>query len=372
MSDDDDNTLRPGAEKEVEPPTGEVPAQVVSLAIHRTRTPEELTQAGPLPATMSVWDALCWAADRKLRPYPGVDDWGHVNIGPTLEALEARASDAPHYLWESPRNGRYPHLALSPKGPAMLRRIRARLRIRRGCLVTYREAADMLRAEITTDRQLELQIERAMAELIDALRGRKLVAWGKRNAPLGRPDGTAVHDHIPAALFLDERMELTEWGTLETPFGHRHPGYSDVYFYTKDVLGIWRPPRVEAPKPEATPHLMPSDELGAGDQSPYVETTPAVEPVPPGQEPHATDRPLKEVPPAPTRRSKTLAKALAEALAALHRDKQFDINARVLSNKKKIDEAAKKIGREATVSSATTTRALRCARELIKLDQDAS
>lgn len=222
----------------------------------------DMKTAGNVPAAamMSAWDVLSWIAFKDVRPRPGSDEaidfayrWSDSDAGPVLEALEARAAVEPYCVVRSlfrdrqPWDGRsYCHRAFSPIGPKMLRWIRATARQREGRLVTYPELASMLRAELATLADENRRVEQARHELMEALRASRLAAWAKRDISRGEENPAAVHEEVPARIFMDERWVVTEWGTIgpdpehPTAWYHQHgPHFREVRFLTADVLKVW-------------------------------------------------------------------------------------------------------------------------------------
>jgi hypothetical protein len=216
---------------------------------------------------MSVWEVLSWIEFKEIRSRSDLDDrdfvlrWGHSNAGPALEALEARAAPSPFCIvhplvLEDERwaGESYSHRACSSEGPRMLRWIRAQARKREGRLVTYAELAAQLRGELEKATNDAAQIEQARHELLEALRASKLTAWGKRNTRPGQPSPTAPYEAIAAAVFADELVSITEWGTVgadpEHPTAnHKYHGasFSEVRFYSDEVISLWPVHPSEAP-----------------------------------------------------------------------------------------------------------------------------
>jgi hypothetical protein len=209
---------------------------------------------------MSTWEILSWIAFKEVRPRGDFDDaadftlrWGHSNAGPVLEALEARAAPAPFCVvqpivaddvpWD--RNA-YAHKAWSRDGPRMLRWIRATARQREGRLVTYAELAGRLRAELEAGAEEEVQVERARRELLEALRAARLTAWGKLDLRPGQPNPAAQYQAIPASIFIDELVSITEWGTVGADPHHptaihnyRGQSFREVRFHSAEVMAVW-------------------------------------------------------------------------------------------------------------------------------------
>jgi hypothetical protein len=203
---------------------------------------------------MSTWEILSWIAFSEVRPR---DDftlrWGHRNAGPVLEALEARAAPAPFCVvqpivaddvpWD--RNA-YAHKAWSRDGPRMLRWIRATARQREGRLVTYAELAARLRAELEAGAEEEVQVEGARRKLLEALRAARLTAWGKLDLRQGQPNPAAQYQAIPASIFIDELVSITEWGTVGADPHHpttihiyRGQSFREVRFHSAEAMTVW-------------------------------------------------------------------------------------------------------------------------------------
>jgi hypothetical protein len=110
-------------------------------------------------------------------------------------------------------------------------------------VVSFREASDRLRDELQEHKRLEELIKHARDDLVTALRARKLAAWGKRHNRRSEP---SEYEAIPASVFLDELVSITEWGAVgpdpEHPtalFKYRGPTFREVRFYTADVINVW-------------------------------------------------------------------------------------------------------------------------------------
>jgi hypothetical protein len=230
----------------------------------------------PSSALLSVSDALSWIAFGEIRSDLDVlgliERWGHSNAGPVLEALEARVAPAPFCLVQplildnEPWDGRsYAHKASSPAGPRMLRRIRARARQREGHLVTYSELAVRLREELEKAARDSTRMVLARQELLEALRASKLTAWGKPKTGRGLRNSGAPYERIPASIFIHDWVSVTEWGDVDgdpedltATFEYHGPRYSDIRFYTSDVMNVWpakkhNPVEKEEPNPVEPP-----------------------------------------------------------------------------------------------------------------------
>lgn len=231
--------------------------------------------ASELPVVLDVWGVLCWIAFGYPVFLSEADifrRWGGTETGPILRALEARGADAPYCLWEPSCEGdavgwdgeawnriAYTDVAASPNGPRMLRRLVLRLSGQHGRVISFREAAAMLRADMERLERDEQQIEQAKPELMKALRSGSLPIWGKKDLPGRKENPAAQHERIDPAVFLDERVTFTDWDTvgpdLEHPTAHlkyHGPTFRDVKFYTSDVVRLW-PPK---PKPMATERTL--------------------------------------------------------------------------------------------------------------------
>jgi hypothetical protein len=128
----------------------------------------------------------------------------------------------------------------------MLRGILGQLSAKQGRIVSFRDAADMLRAELEGCAQDAQLIKQAKRDLMEMLRARRLTAWGKRSGRRGQPDPAAEYEAIEARVYLDELVAVTEWGAIDADpdnltaiVEYRGPSYREVRFYTGDVQQIW-------------------------------------------------------------------------------------------------------------------------------------
>jgi hypothetical protein len=150
----------------------------------------------------------------------------------------------------------FSHVAASPNGPHMLRWVVGRLTRQHGRVVTFREAADMLCADIERLESHEKEIEQAKPKLMNELISGALPIWGKKDLPGGKENPAAQHELIAPAVFLDERVSLSEWNTVgpdpdggTSIFSYRGPTFRAVKFYTRACCdfgprsGLKRSPR---------------------------------------------------------------------------------------------------------------------------------
>lgn len=241
-----------------------------------------------LPPVLSVWDAISWIAFRDMLPRPDLPDavaftleWGSSFAAHTLTALAARTSDCPYCIWDplildgQPWDGKnFKHVAWSPDGPKMLRWIVRQLSAKSGRNVPFAEAARMLREGLEQSQRGCVQTDRALRDLIHALRVRRLLIWAKRDLPDRKANPSAQYECLDAGLFLDELVSVTEWGTVgpdpELPvarFKYCGPTFREGRLYTADILGLWpapqfadRPPELRTTSPiGGYPDASPSD-----------------------------------------------------------------------------------------------------------------
>jgi hypothetical protein len=136
----------------------------------------------------------------------------------------------------------------------MLRWILRQLRATHGRVITFREAAELLRADVEERRRDDELIRQAMRDLMEVLRRRKITIYGKRDLKRGEPNPAAEYEPVPHTLFLDELVSLTEWDTVgpdpehaTAVFKYHGPTFRDVRFYASDVLELWPlKPRTDA------------------------------------------------------------------------------------------------------------------------------
>jgi hypothetical protein len=119
---------------------------------------------------------------------------------------------------------------------------------RRGRPVSVTELAVELRAEIERDDLEDMQLRQATAELIEALRGGLLKAYGIKSDPKGQRLDGAIHQEVPVEVFINERVTICLWDLIgpdwEEPFispllRRDSPHYSHVRFETATVLSLW-------------------------------------------------------------------------------------------------------------------------------------
>ena len=218
-----------------------------------------------------MWDVLSWIAFAELRPRAdgtGAVDftlrWGHSFACPTLEALNARAASEPYCTWQpleldgQPWDGdSYAHPASSPNGPQMLRWIARQARGRLGRVVTFEELAAILRSELDVLRRDDELVDLAKRDLLEALRAGILTGWGKRDTRRGEPNLTAEYEAIKKEIFLNELVGITVWGTVGADPEHptakyRGPSFSEVRFYSADVLQVFPPRETSEPARKST------------------------------------------------------------------------------------------------------------------------
>jgi hypothetical protein len=223
----------------------------------------------PATATLSARDVLNWIAFKEVRPHPDTHEaidfmfrWGDIRVGPLLEALEARANPQPFCIWQplildgQPWDRiHYGHRAFSPVSPKVLRWIRSKARQREGRLVTYAELVEALRTEVETERDESQRIDLARSELMEALRESRLTAWAKRDLRRGEADPAAVHEAVPANIFMDDAVVVTTRDQIgpdqdhpDAWYRYHGPHFRDVKFYSAEVLKVWPlTPMIEAP-----------------------------------------------------------------------------------------------------------------------------
>ena len=209
---------------------------------------------GPVPKTafITACETVTWIAWGQAKTLGDIQDqgwdavvrWGTSALGQVLEALEARSAPEPYCTIReefSPR-GRF-----SRKGPSVLREIRARARKRTGMLVSYSELASELRGEIEGLR--EDFIVHAVAELMEALRAKKITARGQRHHANGDKNPGAEHTSIPVDALIHPSVTIQLWNQIgidaDTDLlawrAAKGMAYEDVRLKTSEVLALWPP-----------------------------------------------------------------------------------------------------------------------------------
>ncbi len=119
--------------------------------------------------------------------------------------------------------------------------------------VSLRDLGRLLRDEMARQGQLCEALDRAEHELLEALRAKKLTAYGRVNG-----NDRVPHQPIPFTVFMDERIHLTLFDTVEG--ANVEQSWTHVQFQTADVLAFLQERQSKSPETqEATP-----ERLGAG------------------------------------------------------------------------------------------------------------
>lgn len=243
----------------------------------------------PTSAFMSVRHVMDWIAFRQVRERDDIDEtldfvfrWSDSDVGPILEALEARADAEPYYVVQpslydgDPWDRRsYVHRAFSPAAPKLLRAIRAKARKREGRLVTYADLAAALRSEILHTTEENELLKHAHQKLMEAVRAARLPVWARQDVKRGHENPAAVHAPAPIAIFMNELVTVTEWGTIGADSDHataiysyQGPEFRDVRFVTADVLAVWPPTnKIEDPPKTQTANPSPVRDRSGGGRS---------------------------------------------------------------------------------------------------------
>lgn len=228
---------------------------------------------------MTAWDVLCWIAfgEAQSKNFDNhnidfVGRWGNSRPEIVLRALEARASTEPHYLVQplimdgQPWDGKmYANHLASPKGPRILRRIRAQARRREGRLVTFQELPKLLKSDLEKIERDDGLLTKALATLREAVRGGKLAAWGCLALERGETDQCAEYVKLSPSVLFNDLVALTEWGTIgpdpDHPtaiFKYHGKRYRNVRFQTDEVLANWPPGSLLDQGLAPTRHLTPA------------------------------------------------------------------------------------------------------------------
>lgn len=184
---------------------------------------------------------------------------GGAAVGAELrEALAARILESPFCpvsFWDDLSiDGGYRHRALSPQGPRLLQRLRAKARKRDGRLVSYREILAELENDIALIEAQTRALDIAGIELVKALRAKKLTAVGQRG--FEPPPGSdyvevppAVFEHPATKLYVYDRFgadvgrPLIEWKGYRSDF-------ANMRFSREEIQMLW-PQTKKGPKSEA-------------------------------------------------------------------------------------------------------------------------
>jgi hypothetical protein len=214
----------------------------------------ELKETGNVPIgdMMSARQVLTWVAFKKVRGWSHrtetidfINECGEFDTAAVLAALEARACPQPYCIVipisSDGQPGGRPAPAkkmLSSEVPRLLRRIRANARQRESRLVTHSELATTLRSEMEIRAVENRALHRARLALTEALAAGRLVVWAKYGF-------SAAHDAVPANIFMDRFITITEWGDICRYPRSATEGYlgrlrfRDARFRTREVLAVW-------------------------------------------------------------------------------------------------------------------------------------
>lgn len=209
---------------------------------------------------LTASEALTWLATGQARSREQLvelfecrpSSWGHWwpdrgapdALELILEALRARAGSSGHgrycalrfaagasaILGET-REMRYVHPAVSPDGPAFLRRllVKAPDGSRRSASVS--ELATALAQDIDADRRTDGALKNAFRRIQNAILGGTVVAYGQRS------DQPAPHfEEIPSHLFLHDFASLSLFDRLDLGPGRNR--FEGVRFITSQIAAL--------------------------------------------------------------------------------------------------------------------------------------
>ena len=217
--------------------------------------------AEPMPAWISACEALTWIAWGKPVAFAFVyedaealDKWGTSDRDEVLALLEQRVGTEPTHGVEMDLNRSFAairaclsnHITRTQTG--RLRQMRARGLSRHGRQVAYKELRDELRQSIARDRQRQLLLDQATADLIEALRAEKLAARGERHLPNGDRNPAALPEPIPINVLLHQKIAITlhncatvDIGDYAVWMAQRGNMFSNVILPSEDILRLWPP-----------------------------------------------------------------------------------------------------------------------------------
>jgi hypothetical protein len=220
----------------------EAPGNAVSLPVVRWPKPDA--------ALMSANYVLSWISFGHVRELDALNDlgeayrWGHTDLHRTLAAVYAIIAGT----WE-PEDSRHP--AWAEDGPAWINALRVRIEQQDRVALSLQKLGEMLAEHIEWHRQACALLYRAEHELLEALRGGKLTAYGRRN-------GAGQHQAIPVTVFMDAQVGVNWFNTVEGE--HLGPRYTDVQFQRDDVLDLW-PEQQSEPSAPMEPQQAQSSEI---------------------------------------------------------------------------------------------------------------
>ena len=210
----------------------------------------------PTTVCITAHEALMWIAFGKAvvneDPFKQFTTYTELlkttETADVLEALEGRLAEHPYCAIRSREPGDYPDDALSPRGPVLLRRIRADARRAEMRLISYADLEFELRAERAHNECLKSRLNEATDKLLDALRIEALTAFGQMDNR-GVADTGASFEPIPFSVFDDPGVSITRQDRVcaVTKNGDRgKPSYDNVRFKMAEILALW-PASAEEP-----------------------------------------------------------------------------------------------------------------------------
>ena len=243
-----------------------------------------MTHPSDCPAVplMTACEAITWVAFRRSLSQCAVGTlwtvdaahWGAWPADAVLEALRARAGligDGPFCAIRFPREAgdndpfwhhQRPHEVFTRKGPAVLRAVRAIHRRSTGQLLSFRQLAEMLGAEIEADKATEAKIKAAAADLKAYAAAGKITfsgqLWRDDGASYGATPDNPMPEPIPKELLGHPNVHISEFdavglcGPMKPGLHQKLQRYHSVYVSTDEILKVWpAPPPVRDAKAAA-------------------------------------------------------------------------------------------------------------------------
>jgi hypothetical protein len=267
----------------------------------------------PRDELMTACDVLSWIAFGEVRELDARIDraevyrWGSTDLNRTLAAIhaiiagtwdsarKAEVVSAPGAIIRfNPGSGDFvvaddsellgsphaPHPAWGEDGRAWIEALQVRVEQQDRVAVSLPKLGEMLAEHIEWHHQACALLYRAEHELLEALRGGKLTAYGRRN-------GAGEYQAIPVTVFMDARVGVNWFNTVEGE--HLGPRYTNVQFQRDDVLDLW-PEQQSEPSAMMEPQQAQSSEITEPQQPEPLE---AVAPATVSRPKHPGGRPPK-------------------------------------------------------------------------------
>ena len=201
------------------------------------------------PARLTLCEVLCWIGlgEPKTKAMLDAetaalhDRWTEADLRYVVAALNDRAAGR---IPQANSGGIYDDVLLSPRGPELLHELHRRAEQRLERTITDTELAALAGEELLQQKTEDEWMALASHELMEALRGERIVARGQPSDANGQRDKAAGHVAVPLSALLHPQATLSVHNYIGVDDGpesmaRRGLTYHDITFALGDVLNIW-------------------------------------------------------------------------------------------------------------------------------------